>query len=79
MVPPRNAVNGEGDKPPTIGPNAHTPHVPRAEDELRTNNLLLQIFTGADQKLHGIFGDTIHHNDGHHLDRGIGEDEDRKW
>ncbi len=78
-VPPGNAVNGEGDHPPTVGPNAHIPHVPRTEDELRTNNPLLQSFTGADRKLHGVFGDTIHHNNGRHLDGGIGEDEDRKW
>jgi hypothetical protein len=78
-VPPGNNVNGEGDHPPTKGPNAHTPHVPRTEDELRTANPLLQSFTGADRKLHGVFGDTIHHNDGRHLDGGIGEDKDRKW
>jgi hypothetical protein len=78
-APPGNAVNGKGDNPPTIGPNAHTPCMPRIEDELWTDNPLLQIFLGADLKLHGIFGDTIHHNDGRHLDRGIGEDKDRKW
>jgi hypothetical protein len=49
------------------------------EDELWTNNPLLQIFTKADWKLHGIFGDTIHHNDGRHLDGEIGEDKDCKW
>jgi hypothetical protein len=79
MVPPGNAVNGEGDDPPTVGPNAHTPHVPPAEDELWINDPLLQIFMGAYRKLHGIFGDTIHHNNGRHLDGGIGEDEDHKW
>jgi hypothetical protein len=79
MVPPGNAVNCEGDNPPTVGPNAHTPRMPRTEDELRTDDPLLQIFTGGDRKLHGIFGDTIHHNDGRHLDGGIGEDKDRKW
>jgi hypothetical protein len=72
-VPPGNAVNGEGDDPPTVGLNAHTPCMPRTEDELWTNNPLLQIFKGADWKLHGTFGDTIHHNDGRHLDGGIGE------
>ncbi len=74
-----NAVNGEGDNPPTIGPNAHTLCVPQMEDELWTNNPLLQIFTGADRKLHGVLGDTIHHNDGRHLEGGIGQDEDHKW
>ncbi len=47
-VPPGNAVNGEGDHPPTVGPNAHIPHVPRTEDELWTEDPLLQSFTGAD-------------------------------
>jgi hypothetical protein len=79
MLPPGSAVNGEGDTPPTVGPNAYIPCVPRTEDELRTADLLLQIFTGADRILHGVLGDTIHHNDGRHLDRGIGEDEERKW
>ncbi len=78
-IPPGNAVNSEDDDPPTVGPNAHTLCMPWTEDELRTNNPLLQIFMGADWKLHGIFGDTIHHNNGHHLNRGIGEDEDRRW
>jgi hypothetical protein len=79
-VPPGNAVNGEGNNPhPTVGPNAYVPRVPQTEDELRIADPLLQIFTGADRKLHGVFGDTIHHNDGHHLDGGIGGDEDRKW
>ncbi len=78
-VPPGNAVNGEGDNPPTVGRNTHTPRMLRTEDELWTNKPLLQIFTGADQKRHGIFGDTIHHNNGRHLDGGIGEDKDRKW
>jgi hypothetical protein len=79
MVPPGNAVNGEEDNPPTVGPNTYVPRVPRTEDELRTADPLLQIFTGADRKLHGVFGDTIHHNDGRHLNGGIGKDKDRKW
>ncbi len=70
---------GEGDHPPTDGLNTYIPRVPRMEDELRTNDPLLQSFTGADWKLHGVFGDTIHHNDGCHLNGGIGKDEDRKW
>jgi hypothetical protein len=78
-VPPGNAVNGEGDHPPTVGPNAHTPRVPQTEDELWTNDPLLKSFTGVDRKLHGVFGDTIHPNDGHHLNGGIGEEEDCKW
>jgi hypothetical protein len=49
------------------------------EDELWTNDPLLQIFMGADWKLHGIFGDTINHNEGPHRNGEIGEDKDRKW
>jgi len=78
MVPSGNAVNGVGDHSPTNSPNAHTPHVPQMEDELRSDNPLLQSFTGVDQKLHSVFGDTIHHNDGRHLNGGIGEDKDCK-
>jgi hypothetical protein len=78
-VPPRNAVNGEGDNPSTIGLNTHTPCMLRTEDELWTNNLLLQILMGADHKLHDIFGDTIHHNNVRHLNGGIGEEKDHKW
>ena len=78
-VIPGNTVNGEGDHTPTDGWNAYVPRVPRTEDKLRTNNPLLQSFTGVDPKLHGVFGDTIHHNDGRHLKGGIGKDEDCKW
>jgi hypothetical protein len=78
-VPLRNTINGEGDDPPIVGPNAHTPCVLWMKDELWTNDPLLQFFTGADQKLHGVFGDTIRHNDGCHLNGGIGEDKDCKW
>ena len=39
----------------------------------------MQDITPADQKLISIYGDTIHHNDGRHLDGGIGVNEDRKW
>ncbi len=76
---PWEPVNGEGDDLPTIGLNAHTPCVPWTEDELWTNDPLLQFITGADQKLHGVFGDIIHHNNGHPLNGGIGENEDCKW
>jgi hypothetical protein len=78
-VPPGNAVNGEGGNHLIVVPNAHTPCMPRMEDELWINYPLLQIIIGADWKLHGIFGDTIHHNNGRHLNGGIGEDKDRKW
>ena len=72
-VPPGNAVKGVGDQSPTNGPNARIPRVPRTEDELWTDDPLLQSFKGADRKLHSVFGDTIHHNDGHHLTGGLGK------
>jgi hypothetical protein len=78
-APLGNTINGEGDDPPIVGPNAHTPCVLRLEDELWTNDLLLQFIIGADKKPHGVFGDTIRHNNGCHLNRGIGEDKDCKW
>ncbi len=39
----------------------------------------MQLLATADQRLLGIFGDTIHLNDGTHLDVGIGVAEDAKW
>ena len=48
-------------------------------DELHRDDPLLQDTTPADQKLISIYGDTIHQNDGRHLDGGIGFAEDRKW
>ena len=40
-------------------------------------DLLLQNLTAADKKLLAVFGDTIHHNNGKHLDGGIADD--AKW
>ena len=48
-------------------------------DELRRDDPLMQDTTPADQRLISIYGDTIHQNDGRHLDGGIGAAEDRKW
>ena len=39
----------------------------------------MQRLTAADRRLLGIFGDTIHLNDGTHLDGGIGVNEDARW
>ena len=44
------------------------------EEELRATDPLLQPLTGADRKLMGIYEDTIHRNDGTHLDGGIADD-----
>jgi hypothetical protein len=48
------------------------------EEELHEADPQLQLLTAADQQLLGIFGDTIHLNDGTHLDGGIGVAEDTK-
>ncbi len=44
--------------PLSNGPNAHTPGMSRTEDELRTDDPLLQSFTGADRKLHIVSLET---------------------
>ena len=48
-------------------------------DELRRDDPFMQDTMPADQRLISIYGDTIHQNDGRHLDGGIGVAEDRKW
>ena len=40
-------------------------------DELAQDNLLLQVITPTDLMLIRVYGDTIHQNDGTHLDGGI--------
>jgi len=47
--------------------------------ELRAEDLWLQRLTDADHRLCSVYGDTIHQNDGTHLDGGIGVAEDAKW
>ena len=47
--------------------------------ELHLEDPLMQDTTPADLRLISIYGDTIHQNDGRHLDGGIGAAEDRKW
>ncbi|KAL3822014.1 hypothetical protein ACHAXA_003000 [Cyclostephanos tholiformis] len=49
------------------------------EEQLRDADPRLQRLTAADRRLLGVFGDTIHLNDGAHLDGGIGVAEDAKW
>jgi len=48
-------------------------------EEIMHNDPNLQGITPADRKLIEVYGDTIHQNDGRHLDGGIGIQEDRKW
>jgi hypothetical protein len=47
--------------------------------ELRAEEPQLQRLTDADRRLCSVYGDTIHQNDGTHLDGGIGVAEDAKW
>ena len=49
------------------------------EAELRAMDPELQEWTAADEKLRGVYGDTIHHNDGSHLTGNIAEYDDAKW
>ncbi len=60
---------------------AHGHSTPRTftEEELRDADPRLQRLMAADQRLLGIFDDTIHLNDGTHLDGGIGINEDARW
>jgi hypothetical protein len=49
------------------------------EEELHEADPQLQQLTTADRWLLGIFNNTIHLNDGTHLNGGIGATEDAKW
>ena len=48
------------------------------EEELLGADPRLQQLTGANRRLLGIFGNTIHLNDGTHLNGGIGVDKDKR-
>ena len=50
-----------------------------AQDPETLADLASQTLTPADAKLIGVFGDTIHRNDGRHLHGGIGAELDRLW
>jgi hypothetical protein len=49
------------------------------EAKLRAVDPQLQRLTNADHWLCSVYGDTIHQNDGTHLDGGIGVAKDAKW
>ncbi len=73
----------EGDAPPAgrdmQGAHGHfMPHT-FTEEELHEADLRLRRLTAADWRLLGILGDTIHLNDGTHLDGGIADAEGAKW
>ncbi len=73
----------EGDAPPAGGnvQGAHVHFMPRifTEEELHGEDPRLQRLTTADRRLLGILSNTIHLNDGTHLDGRIGAAEDAKW
>ncbi len=48
-------------------------------EELQNGDGEMQDITPADKKLIEVYGDSIHQNDGRHLDGGVGGAEDRKW
>jgi hypothetical protein len=81
-----NATAGtapDGDAP-LAGGNVQSVHghfIPHnfTEERLHKADPQLQRLTAADRRLLGIFGNTIHPNDGTHLDGGIGVAEDAKW
>jgi hypothetical protein len=73
----------KGDASPASGKvqGVHGHFMPHTfkEEGLHKADPGLQRLTAADRRLLGIFGDTIHLNDGTHLDSGIGAAEDAKW
>jgi hypothetical protein len=82
-TPATTRVAPEGDTPPAgsfvQGTHGHSLPSTFTETELHKADPQLQRLTTADRRLLGIFGDTIHLNDGTHLDGGIGAAEDAKW
>ncbi len=83
-APPATASTAaEGNAPPAGGKvqGVHGHFVPHTftEEELHGADPRLQWLTAADRGLLGIFGNTIHLNDGTHLDGGIGVAKDAKW
>jgi hypothetical protein len=82
-TPATAGVAPEGNTPPagSLVQGAHGHSLPSTftEAELHKADPRLQRLIAADQRLLGIFGNTIHLNDGTHLDNGIGATEDAKW
>ena len=72
-----NEGEGEGEADQRV----HGHYLPRqcTEAELRAEDPQLQRLTDADRWLCSIYGDTIHQNDGTHLDGGIGAVDNAKW
>jgi hypothetical protein len=88
VVAPDNAtpamagVAPEGNTPPAgsfvRGAHGHSLPSTFTEAELHKADPRMQRLTAVDWRLLGIFGDTIHLNNGTHLDGGIGAAEDAK-
>jgi hypothetical protein len=82
-TPATAGVAPEGDTPPagSFVQGAHGHSLPSTfmEAELHEADMRLQRLTAADWRLLGIFCNTIHLNNGTHLDGGIGATEDAKW
>ena len=64
--------------PPPVEMEMYIPQRWSAE-ELQNGDRAMQDITPADVKLIEVYGDSIHQNDGTHLDGGIGEAKDQKW
>jgi hypothetical protein len=77
---PPNATNAmvAAEAPPTVKGAMHTPLLWMVDD-IHQSDLLLQAIMPTNQMFIRVYGDTIHQNDGMHLDGGIGMDEDWLW
>ncbi len=79
--------SGDGGSPGDEDDEDEPQEAPRAlveprfytEEELRQGDIRLQTLTAADRMLIQVYGDTIHANDGTHLDGGVGVANDRAW
>ncbi len=60
---------------PAVAPRDNTPPPNATEANTPTVNTPPALPPSADQKLTEVFGDTIHRNDGRHLDGGIADDQ----
>ncbi len=82
-TPPMAGVAPEGNTPPAgsfvRGTHGHSLPSTFKEAKLHEADPQLQRLTAVDWRLLGIFSDTIHLNNGTHLDGEIGATEDAKW
>jgi hypothetical protein len=78
VVATAEVVAPPAQQPVNANAESYTPQRWTAE-ELQRDDPMMQDTTPADQTLISSYGDTIHQNDGRHLDGGIGVAKDRKW